>query len=143
MIESQVARNEWRDSAGADVPLGECAAEWIDQRPGLRRRTMELYRYLLRKHVTPLLGGRRPGAFDNNPALIRSWRSELLASGISASSTAKAYRLLRAVLMTAVDDDLIRRNPCRLPRAAPEVAASGRAGEGNRTPTVSLGTRPE
>ena len=122
LVEAQLARNEWRDPAWADVPLGVYAGEWIEQRPGLRPRTTELYRYLLRKHITPLLGGRRLGDFDNNPALIRSWRSELLASGVSASTVAKAYRLLRAVLMTAVDDDLIRRNPCRLPRAGLEVA---------------------
>jgi len=38
---------------------------------------------------------------------------------------AKAYRLLRAVLNTAVDDDLIRRNPCRL-RGADREDAAGR-----------------
>ena len=27
---------------------------------------------------------------------------------------AKAYRLLRAVLNTAVDDDILERNPCRI-----------------------------
>jgi hypothetical protein len=89
------------------------------------RTTLRQYgRRWLRKHVVPLLGGRRHGDFDNNPALIRSWRSELLASG--ASSTAKAYRLLRAVLMTAVDGDLIRRNPCRRPRAGSKLRPSDR-----------------
>lgn len=122
VVESQLARSEWRDPARADVPLGEYAADWIEQRPGLRPRTVELYRWILRKHIAPLLGARRLADLDNNPALIRSWRSELLASGGSASSTAKAYRLLRAVLMTAVDDELIRRNPCRLRKAGAEAA---------------------
>jgi integrase len=37
---------------------------------------------------------------------------------------AKAYRLLRAVLMTAVkEDELIRINPCRVPGADQEKAA--------------------
>jgi integrase len=36
---------------------------------------------------------------------------------------AKAYRLLRAVLNTAVDDDVIRRNPCRIKGADQEHAA--------------------
>lgn len=131
LVESELARGEWRDPARADLPFGEYAAKWIEQRPGLRPRTMELYRYLLRKHIAPLLGARRLGDFDNNPALIRSWRSELLASGVSATSTAKAYRLLRAVLATAVDDDLIRRNPCRLRKAGAEAAAE--------RPTLSAG----
>jgi len=37
--------------------------------------------------------------------------------------TAKAYRLLRAVLNTAVDDELIRRNPCRIVGAGIERSA--------------------
>jgi len=36
---------------------------------------------------------------------------------------AKAYRLLRAVLNTAVDDDLIRRNLCRIVGAGIERSA--------------------
>jgi hypothetical protein len=30
-------------------------------------------------------------------------------------TVAKAYRLLKAIFNTAVDDGLIRRNPCRIP----------------------------
>ncbi len=45
---------------------------------------------------------------------MRRWRADLLAAGVSPSSVAKAYRLLRAILMTAVDDDVIARNPCRV-----------------------------
>lgn len=33
---------------------------------------------------------------------------------------AKAYRLLRAIMNTAVDDDRMRRNPCRIQGAAEE-----------------------
>ncbi len=33
---------------------------------------------------------------------------------------AKAYRLLRAVFNTAVDDEMIRRNPCRIKGAGVE-----------------------
>ncbi len=36
------------------------------------------------------------------------------------SATAKAYRLLRAVLMTAADDRIIPRNPCRIRGAGDE-----------------------
>ena len=45
---------------------------------------------------------------------MRRWRKELLDSGASPTSVAKAYRLLKAVLSTAVDDGIIRRNPCRI-----------------------------
>ncbi|MFN0282673.1 MAG: tyrosine-type recombinase/integrase, partial [Kineosporiaceae bacterium] len=50
---------------------------------------------------------------DLDPARVRRWRADLLAAGVSPSSVAKAYRLLRAILMTAVDD-VIARNPCRI-----------------------------
>jgi integrase len=41
-------------------------------------------------------------------------RKKLLDSGVSEVTAAKAYRLIRAIFNTAVDDGLIRRNPCRI-----------------------------
>lgn len=35
-------------------------------------------------------------------------------------TVAKAYRLFKAIMTTAVDDGLIRRNPCRIPGAGQE-----------------------
>lgn len=40
--------------------------------------------------------------------------------GVSPVTTAKAYRLLRAIMNTAVDDGLIKRNPCRIKGAGNE-----------------------
>lgn len=48
-------------------------------------------------------------------ALVREWRATLVAGGLSQTMAAKAYRLLRAVLMTAaLEDRLIPRNPCTI-----------------------------
>jgi integrase len=47
----------------------------------------------------------------------------LLDAGVSAVTVAKAYRLLKAVFNTAVDDELIRRNPCRIKGAGQEKSA--------------------
>lgn len=59
---------------------------------------------------------------DIDPAMVRRWRSRMLGEGVSASMVAKAYRLLRAILNTAVDhDELIRRNPCRIAGAGSET----------------------
>ncbi len=53
--------------------------------------------------------------------MIREWRADLLGSGVSVSVAAKAYRLLRAVLMTAVDEDkILPQNPCRIRGAGDE-----------------------
>jgi integrase len=56
--------------------------------------------------------------------MIREWRATLLDSGASETQTAKAYRLLRAVLMTAAEEDkIIPGNPCRIRGAGTEQAA--------------------
>jgi integrase len=60
---------------------------------------------------------------DLQTSTIRTWRTGLLSSGVSTGVAAKAYRLLRAVLNTAVkEDELIRANPCRIPGAGNEEA---------------------
>ena len=115
-------RGDWIDPERGSVPLGAYAEKWIRERPSLRPRTVELYRWLLGKHVTPTLGPVKLA--DITTALVREWRSNLLATGVSQSVAAKSYRLLRAILNTAVEEDgLIGRNPCRVRGADRENAA--------------------
>lgn len=53
--------------------------------------------------------------------MIREWRAQILGNGTSLSeAAAQAYRFLRAVLMTAADDLIIPRNPCRIRGAGTE-----------------------
>lgn len=51
---------------------------------------------------------------------VRRWRAGLLDDGLSEVTVAKAYRLIKAIMNTAVDDGLIRRKPCRIKGAGPE-----------------------
>ncbi|SEG89617.1 Phage integrase, N-terminal SAM-like domain [Thermomonospora echinospora] len=121
LTEAQIFNGDWTDPQRAKVKLGDYAAKWIEQRPGLRPRTVELYQWLLRKHIAPYLGGVELGKLSTS--MIRGWRADLLAAGVSATMAAKAYRLLRAVLMTAVDEDkILTRNPCRVRGAGTEHA---------------------
>src|SRR4051794_40827601 len=53
MVEAQMARQEWIDPEGAKIRLSDYAERWIAQRPGLRPRTVHLYRWLLGKHISP------------------------------------------------------------------------------------------
>jgi integrase len=122
MIEAQITSGEWTDPDRGKVKLGDYATAWITERPGLRPRTVDLYRWLLGKHIEPHLGGIPVGKLSTRA--VREWRAALLASGVSISVTAKAYRLLRAVLTTAVEDDrLLPRNPCRIRGAQAENTA--------------------
>lgn len=113
-IEYDIVKGEWRDPNRGEQLVTDFAARWIVERPGLRPRTVELYDGLLRRHITPYLSSVTLTMMDNNPQLIRTWRSAVLAAGASETTAAKSYRLLRAILHTAVDDDIIRRNPCRI-----------------------------
>jgi hypothetical protein len=121
LIEAQLTTGEWTDPVAGRVKLKDYAERWIEQRAGLRPRTIELYRWLLARHIAPGLGNMAVAAIA--PDSVRAWRVDLLGSGVSESAAAKAYRLLRAVLATAVDDRLIARNPCRIRGAGDEKAA--------------------
>lgn len=113
LTEAELARGDWTDPERARVTVLEYAEQWIKERPGLRPRTVELYRWHLRKHIAPDLGGVELGKLTT--ALVRRWRSELLDAGVSQSMAAKSYRLLRAVLNTATTEDgILRVNPCRV-----------------------------
>jgi integrase len=121
LIESEQAVGEWSAPERGKVKLGDYAGRWIIQRPGLRPRTVDLYSWLLKRYISPKLGGVPLGKLTT--PLIRAWRAELLAEGVSVSMTAKAYRLLRAVLTTAVEEDkILPRNPCRIRGAGEERA---------------------
>ena len=96
----------------------------IAERPALRPKTVELYAYLLRRHIAPGLG--RLAIADIQPGQVRRWRKQLLDAGVSAVTVAKSYRLLRAILNTALDDGAIRRNPCRIKGLARKRRPSGR-----------------
>ena len=70
MIEAQIRSGEWTDPERGKVKLADYGSAWITERPGLRPRTMDLYRWLLRKHIEPYLGGVpigscRPARFGN------------------------------------------------------------------------------
>jgi integrase len=118
--EAVLISGTWRDPEIGRIALGPYLATWIEHRSGLRPRTVDLYKWLNGKYIEPSL--RNCLLSDITPAAVRAWRAELLATGNSPTMIAKAYRLLRAVLNTAVDDDLIRRNPCRIKGAGTEHA---------------------
>ncbi|SHM97864.1 Site-specific recombinase XerD [Actinacidiphila paucisporea] len=73
----------------------------------------------LRLHLLPTLGTVDLGGIT--PPTVRAWRAERLAA-TGSTTVAKAYRLLKAILQTAADDELIPRNPCRIRGAGKESA---------------------
>ncbi|MFI6287242.1 tyrosine-type recombinase/integrase [Streptomyces sp. NPDC051018] len=118
-IEADLTRGTWMDPDAGAINFDRYALRWVQER-GLMPTTDELYRRLLRLHILPTF---RDRDLDQITApMVRTWRTERLDTGIGATTVAKSYRLLKAILQTAVDDEAIRRNPCRIPGAGKENA---------------------
>ncbi|RZU12457.1 site-specific recombinase XerD [Kribbella rubisoli] len=84
----------------------EYAAAWIAGRE-LAPRTRDHYRWLLDEYIAPAFGP----LTEVTPAKVRTWHS-----GLATGPTAKAhaYALLKAIMATAVEDEVIEANPCRI-----------------------------
>jgi integrase len=119
---SAILKGLWIDPNAGKVRLDRYSKQWLAQRTNLRPRTRELYEYLLRLHVLPELGS---VTIDKlSPMMIRAWHARLHNEhNVSATTASKAYRLLRSMLSTAFDDELIARNPCVLKGAGVERSA--------------------
>ncbi|MGW2226618.1 tyrosine-type recombinase/integrase [Streptomyces formicae] len=121
--QTEIRRGQWRDPDAAAVSFRVYAEKWVEERD-LAPLTEDLYRYLLDKHLLPTFG--EIDLDEITAPRVREWRTERLRTTGAKTITAKAYRLLKAVMETAVDDDLIDRNPCRIKGAGKEKAAERR-----------------
>lgn len=93
----------------SDPTIREYATAWLAGRD-LKPRTRAHYRDLLDDLILPTLGGLRLSRLS--PAKVRDWYGKLDAS--TPTLRAHAYGLLRTVMGTAVSDDLVPNNPCRI-----------------------------
>jgi len=56
MVEAALIRGSWTDPERGKMCLDEYGQQWIEQRPGLRPRTVDLYHWLFGKYLGPQLG---------------------------------------------------------------------------------------
>jgi integrase len=123
-VEADVLRGAWVDPIAGRVTFAGYAARWVDQRTTSRGklapRTVELYRQQLRTHIVPTFGPLELSRITSS--MVREWYAELIAAG-HPTAAAKCYRLLRAILTTATEDDLIVKNPCSIKGAGIERSA--------------------
>ncbi|MGO9781914.1 MAG: tyrosine-type recombinase/integrase [Streptosporangiaceae bacterium] len=135
MKEAEIRRGDWTDPEAGKVRFGDYAANWISDHV-FKPRTEGLYRSQLKNHLAPTFG--KKDLRDIHEADIRRWRKERLDAGPHAArpfgpvTVAKTYRLLHAIMNTAVEDGLIRHNPCRIKGAGQEYSPE--------RPVVPVGT---
>lgn len=108
-VETDLGRGQWLDPSAGETTLKQWSTLWLANRPDLKVRTRELYDWLLGKYILPPLGEVPLGKIT--PSLVRSWHSEISRTG-SQTPVRQSYSLLRAMLNTAVADEVIFRNPC-------------------------------
>ncbi|MGI8752419.1 MAG: site-specific integrase [Acidimicrobiales bacterium] len=109
--------------AGAET-FGPYAVRWIESRVvsgrPLSPASKQGYRALLRRNLLPHF--ETMPLRQIRPATVRTWHSAVTVDK-GGDQAAKTYRLLRAILNTAVDDEVLVANPCRIRGGGSENAA--------------------
>jgi integrase len=119
-VRRDVEAGRWQPPARAGAPqaptLREYADAWLISRD-LQPTTRDHYRQVLAAHIYPTFGDVAVTAIT--PAAVRAWHADLARSKGSKvkdrpTARAHAYGLLRTVMNTAVADELVASNPCRV-----------------------------
>ncbi|GLW10321.1 putative prophage phiRv2 integrase [Microtetraspora sp. NBRC 13810] len=110
--EAEIIEGGWTNPDLGKVAFKDYGEGWVSERPGLRPKTVQLYEGLLRIHLVPIFGGMAVN--EIKAAHVRKWRKTLLDNGVGPVTVAKAYRLLKAIMNTAVEDQMIKTNPCQI-----------------------------
>lgn len=105
----EIIGDEWTAPRPRRTPqLATYAEQWLDGRD-LKRRSRQKYRGLLDSHILPGLGDRPLHSI--NRETVREWWADL---DTGPAAKADAYNLLRGILNSAVDDEILAANPCRI-----------------------------
>jgi integrase len=94
--------------------FGAYATTWLAHRQvagrPIKARTREHYQAILEDHLLGTFGNRQLGAIK--PKHVRDWYADTLVDHPTMRS--HAYSLLRTIMASAVNDELIDANPCRI-----------------------------
>jgi integrase len=92
----------------------EYSEQWVETRTvagrPLKARTKALYEGILKRELLPAFGTR--GLASIKPEDVRKWYAKTLVD--KPTTRAHTYALLKAILTTAMDEEYIDTNPCRI-----------------------------
>lgn len=100
---------QWLAPEGGRIALGDWLETWHRGRHHLRESSRARDRSYLDSLILPYLARLPLG--ETSPEILRQWVADLIASGRSPATVAKALQLVRGALETAVSDRLTRSNP--------------------------------
>jgi integrase len=112
----EIYRETWTadDDKPERITFGAYATAWLAGRQvagrPLKARTREHYQDILDDHLIETFGNRQLAAIK--PKDVREWYSETLTDRPTMRS--HAYSLLRTIMGSAVNDELVDANPCRI-----------------------------
>ncbi len=106
---AQRDRGGWVDPRAGRITLADWVTEWSGTLVNLRPSSRRIYLDNLRLHVLPEFGSVQLNKLDK--AMLRAWMARLTASHLKPASGHQVYRALRRVLGSAVENDILVRNP--------------------------------
>ena len=138
--EAKGARQAGERQPATRKPLEDYAREWIDGYAGRTSRgfseqTRSDYRRSLETYVIPFFAGWKLADIDRSD--IRRLVKSLEDHGLAPASVVKNLTPAKAMFATAVDDDLLKSNPCS------GVRVNRRRGDAEEAPEAKAMTRAE
>jgi integrase len=126
-VEADLTRGAWSNPRLGRTTFRGWAERWLQTTTNLRPTTRNLYGYLLGRFLLPTFGELPLARID--VMAVRTWLAELHdADQVSATTIAKAYRLLGRILGAAVEAGYLPASPCVIKGAgvehAPEMQAA-------------------
>ena len=107
------------DSESARVTFKEFVIDWKKSKLDISGKTLGTYNSQLKLYLIPSFGERKLTSITT--ADIKKWVASLVDDGIGPTTIRQCYRLLHQILQSALEDELLGRNPAvgvKLPRIA-------------------------
>ena len=92
--------------------LSDWMEHWMENEllGSVKESSWQTYRNLLTRHLLPKLGGY--ALIQLTPKVVRGFVESLEASGLAESTIRGIYRLLSSAMRYALNEGVIRKNPC-------------------------------
>lgn len=102
-----------RPSSAYHGTVADWMEHWMENEllGSVKESSWQTYRNLLTRHLLPRLGGY--AITQLTPKVIHGFVDELESSGLAENTIRGVYRLLSSAMRYALDEGVIRKNPCR------------------------------